>query len=312
MARPFYYGGQAVLEGVMMRGQRHSAVAVRRPDGQITIKEEALTGALYRHPLWSKPFFRGFVMLSDTLVLGMRSLLFSAQVAAGEDDREISPGAVRLTLGVSLAFAIGLFFVAPLALTHWIDQFLPSSFVSNLVEGANRLAMFLGYLILVGRLADVRRVFGYHGAEHKAINAYEAGAGLDVATVQKYTIAHTRCGTAFLLIVITISIFVFAALGQPPMWLRVLSRIALVPVIAAVAYEVIRFMAGHCGNALIRQLMKPGLTLQRLTTREPDDGQVEVAVTALRAVLVADGVIERAPAPAQAHELRPQVAGAPA
>ena len=312
MARPFYYGGQAVLEGVMMRGQRHLAVAVRRPDGQITVKEEALAGALYRHPLWSKPFFRGFVMLWDTLVLGTRSLLFSAQVAAGEEDQEISPRAVRITLAVSLAFAIGLFFVAPLALTHWVDQFLPSSFVSNLVEGAIRLAMFLGYLILVGRLPDVRRVFRYHGAEHKAINAYEAGAGLEVATVQRYTTAHTRCGTAFLLIVITMSIFVFAALGQPPMWLRILSRIALVPVIAAVAYEVIRFMAGHCGNTLIRQLMRPGLALQRLTTREPDDRQVEVALTALRAVLVADGVIERAPAPAETEALRPRVAGVPA
>lgn len=297
MARPFYYGGQAVLEGVMMRGRHHLAVAVRRPDGEIVLKEEALSGALYRHDLWSRPFFRGFVMLWDALVLGIQSLLFSAQVAAGEEEQEISPKQVRITLAISLAFTIGLFFVAPLALVNWIDQFLHSSLLSNLIEGGIRLGMFLGYLLLVGRLADVRRVFAYHGAEHKTINAYEAGAPLEVAAIQRFTTVHTRCGTAFLLIVMVISILLFAVLGQPPLWLRILSRIALVPVIAALAYEVIRFMAGHCSSGVVRVFMKPGLALQSLTTREPTDDQVEVARTALQAVLVADGVIER-PRPA--------------
>ncbi|HEX2172436.1 MAG TPA: DUF1385 domain-containing protein [Dehalococcoidia bacterium] len=312
MARPFYYGGQAVLEGVMMRGRHHLAVAVRRPNGSIALKEEPLTGALYRRALWSKPFFRGFVMLWDALVLGIQSLLYSAQVAIGQEADEISPKTVRILLGISLSFAIGLFFVAPLALVHWLDQFHSSSIVSNLVEGAIRLTMFLGYLLLVGRLRDVRRVFAYHGAEHKTINAYEAGALLDVSLIQRYTTVHTRCGTAFLLIVIVISILVFTLLGQPPLPLRILSRIILVPVLAAVAYEVIRFMAGHCSNELVRLAMKPGLALQKLTTREPTDDQVEVAMTALKAVLVADGVLAREPAASGAAPRPVRVAGAPA
>lgn len=310
MARPFYYGGQAVMEGVMIRGRQHLAVAVRRPDGSIAIKEEKLKGALYRHDLWGRPFLRGFVMLWDSLVLGIQSLLYSAQVHLGEEAQEISPKQVRLFLFTSLSFAIGLFFVAPLIFIHWIDQFITSSFLSNVIEGGIRLGLFLGYLVLIGRLADVRRVFQYHGAEHKVVNAYEAGADLTPQSVQRFTTVHTRCGTAFLLIVMVISILVFATFGQPPLWLRVITRIVFVPAIAAVAYEVIRFMAGHCSNGIVQIFMRPGLALQSLTTRQPSDDQVEVAITALQAVLVADGVLERPAPTVEAGQLRPAIAPA--
>jgi uncharacterized protein YqhQ len=193
-------------------------------------------------------------------------------------------------VAVSLCFAVGLFFVLPLGLIHLLDRWIASALVSNVVEGVIRLGLLVGYLALIGRLPDVRRLFGYHGAEHKTINAYEAGAPLDVATVQRQSTLHTRCGTGFLLVVVLFSIVVFAFLGRPPLPLRVLSRIVLVPVIAAFAYEFVRFGAAHYGNRLVRGLLTPSLALQRLTTREPDDGMVETAIVAFRRVLVADGL----------------------
>ncbi|HET8627843.1 MAG TPA: DUF1385 domain-containing protein [Thermomicrobiales bacterium] len=296
----YYYGGQAVMEGVMMRGQRHMAVAVRQPDGRVALYGEPLDSWVYRSPVRHWPLLRGVFVLWDALLLGMRALTLSANVALGGvdgvegaagDDGGLAGPALWATVAVSLCFAVGLFFVLPLGLIHVLDRWIASALVSNVVEGVIRLGLLVGYLALIGRLPDVRRLFGYHGAEHKTINAYEAGAPLDVAGVQRQSTLHTRCGTGFLLIVVLFSIVVFAFLGRPPLPLRVLSRIVLVPVIAAFAYEFVRFGAAHYGNRLVRALLTPSLALQRLTTREPDDGMVETAIVAFERVLVADGLL---------------------
>ncbi|HEX5502114.1 MAG TPA: DUF1385 domain-containing protein [Thermomicrobiales bacterium] len=297
----YYYGGQAVMEGVMMRGRRQMAVAVRRPDGRVALYSEPLDSWVYRSPIRNWPLLRGVFVLWDALLLGMRALTLSANVAlggmdgaegaAGDADGGLAGPALWATVAVSLCFAVGLFFVLPLGLIHFLDRWIASALVSNVVEGVIRLALLLGYLALIGLMPDVRRLFGYHGAEHKTINAYEAGAPLDVAAVQRQSTLHTRCGTGFLLIVVLFSIVVFAFLGRPPLPLRVLSRIALVPVIAACAYEFVRFGAAHYGNRAVRALLTPSLALQRLTTREPDDGMVEAALVAFKRVLVADDLL---------------------
>ena len=313
MAR-YYYGGQAIMEGVMMRGQRQMAVAVRQPDGKIALYSEPLTSWLYRSPVRNWPFVRGVFVLWDALLLGMRALTLSANVAFIEEMREEerlerertgapAPSALAqepagvagpvlwVMVAISILFGIGIFFVLPLAIIHFLDRWIASDVVSNLVEGALRLGILIGYLGLIGRVPDIRRVFGYHGAEHKTINAYEAGAPLDVASVQRQSTLHTRCGTGFLLIVVLFSIFVFIFLGRPPLPLRILSRIVLVPAIAAVAYEFLRFTARYYSNALVRLLVTPSLALQRLTTREPDDAMVETAIVAFKRVLVADELL---------------------
>ena len=299
MSKRYYYGGQAVMEGVMMRGQRQMAVAVRQPDGRIALYSEPLNSWVYRSRVRHWPLVRGVFVLWDALLLGMRALTLSANVAiigeelAGQGDGEEAPAGVAgpmlwVTVAIALAFAVGLFFVLPLLIIHFLDRWIASAVVSNLVEGVIRLAILLGYLLLIGQMRDIRRVFGYHGAEHKAINAYEAGEPLDVPSVQRQSTLHTRCGTGFLLVVVLLSIVVFVFLGRPPLPLRILSRIVLVPAIAAVAYEFIRFGAAHYGNRLVRLLLTPSLALQRVTTREPEDGMVETAIVALKRVLIAD------------------------
>lgn len=304
MAKSYYYGGQAVMEGVMMRGQRQMAIAVRQPDGRVALYSEPLDSWLYRSQIRHWPLIRGVFVLWDALLLGMRALAFSANVAlAGEvEPGDASAGAgsgglsgpmLWLTLGISLTFGVGLFFVLPLLVIHFLDRWIASSIVSNLVEGGIRLALLVGYLAAIGRMPDIKRVFGYHGAEHKTINAYEAGAPLDVASVQRHSSLHIRCGTGFLLVVVLFSILVFIFLGRPPLPLRILSRIVLVPAIAAAAYEFIRFGAAHYGNALVRALLQPSLALQRLTTREPDDGMVETALVSFKRVLIADELLTR-------------------
>ena len=310
MRKRYYYGGQAVMEGVMMRGQRQMAVAIRQPDGQIALHSAPLDSWLYRSPIRNWPFVRGVFVLWDALLLGMRALTLSANIAIGEEEGEegdlagpettaaappdpqgIAGPALWATVALSLLFGTALFFVLPLLIIHFLDRWIASSLVSNLVEGLIRLTILLGYLVLIGRLPDIRRVFGYHGAEHKTINAYEAGVSLDVASVQRQSTLHTRCGTGFLLIVVLFSVVVFIFLGRPPLPLRLLSRIVLVPAIAAVAYEFVRFSAAHYGNRLVRLLVTPSLALQRLTTREPEDGMVETAIVALKRVLVADELL---------------------
>ena len=321
MSKRYYYGGQAVMEGVMMRGQRQMAVAVRQPDGRIALFSEPLDSWVYRSPIRNWPFLRGVFVLWDALLLGMRALTLSANIAFNEAEREeresqqlphapqptadgpqpaapqgIAGPVLWATVAFSLLFGIALFFVLPLLIIHFLDRWIASSIVSNLVEGAVRLATLLGYLTLIGQTRDIRRVFGYHGAEHKTINAYESGAPLDIASVQRQSTLHTRCGTGFLLIVVLFSIVVFTFLGRPPLPLRILSRIVLVPAIAAVAYEFVRFSAAHYGNRLVRILVTPSLALQRLTTREPEDGMVEAAIVAFKRVLVADELLSLADA----------------
>lgn len=301
----FNYGGQAVMEGVMMRGQGHMALAIREPSGDILIYEEPLTSFFYTHKIARWPFIRGITMLWDTLVLGTRALMKSANVVLEEEGEELSPAMIAATLLLSLGLAVALFFVTPVILTGLVDAFVASPLASVIIEGLVRLAFFLAYLLLIGLLPDIRQVFAYHGAEHKTINAYEDGASLDVDTVSRYPKAHRRCGTGFLLIVLVVSILVFGFLGRPDWLWRIGSRILLIPIVSSISYEIVRWGAAHCGNRLVRALMWPTLKLQSLTTREPDRAQLEVSITALKHVLTAEGL----PIPDISSPERPAVSG---
>jgi len=290
MAKPFYYGGQAVIEGVMMRGKESMAISVRQPNGELNIVKQPLA-KIYKGRLRETPLVRGIIVLIETLVLGTRALLHSAQIASAEEGEEEKIPAVLLwgTVAGSIAFAVALFFIAPLFTTrYFIDPYINSALLSNVVEGLIRIVIFIAYLVLIGLVPDIKRVFAYHGAEHKVVNAYEAGSPLEVEAVKSYATAHVRCGTGFIFIVLIISIFVFALLGRPPLWISVLSRIILIPVIAAISYEIMKFGASHTKNTVIRILLAPGLMLQTMTTREPDDSQLEAAISALNEVVEID------------------------
>ena len=299
-----YYGGQAVIEGVMMRGRKVMAVAVRNPQGEIVLHEEPLTAKIYTSAWGQWPFVRGLGMLWDALGLGIRALMWSGEVAAqeeGQEKIEFGGPVAWTTIAGSLLFAVALFFLLPTFASRLLAGFFGDHpWVDAIFEGVIRLALFIGYLWLIGRIPEIKRVFGNHGAEHKTINAYEAGAPLTVDHVQRFSVQHTRCGTSFLLYVLVISILLFAPLtfstvepGWLALLLRFVSRLMLVPVVAAVAYEIIRFSAAHQEKSLMRWLIAPGLALQKLTTREPDDGMVECAIAALKPVLAADGAIVR-------------------
>jgi uncharacterized protein YqhQ len=293
-AQRLYYGGQAVIEGVMIRGPHGVAVACRRPDGDIVVRREKL-GDVYSGPR-RIPFVRGVVVLGETLALGMRSLMYSSNVALGEEEKEIRPAAV-IGMGLTaLAVVAVLFFAVPVLLTNWLEDRIGSSVAVVVIEGLVRLAILLAYLGLVGLVPDIRRVYAYHGAEHKSIHALEAGDPLEPSSVQRHPTAHVRCGTSFLLTVVVVSIVVFAALGSPDLWLRIVSRLVLIPVVAALAYELIRLGGRFYDNRVARVLMWPNLALQALTTRQPDDAQVEVALRALREVMAQEGVGEEADA----------------
>lgn len=277
------YGGQAVLEGVMMRGTRALAVACRAPDQNIVLHIEPL-GAVYRGRLSKLPFLRGLLGLWDALGLGFRSLTFSANVAGGEEVK--FEGATAWgTIAVSLAFGIGLFFLAPAAIAQAGESWLKlGHWAGSAVEGFVRLGLIIGYLWAISFMPDIRRLFGYHGAEHKTINAFEAGAELTPASVARFPLEHPRCGTAFLLTVVLFSIILFALLGPLPVWARLLSRVLLIPVVAGVAYEYIRWTAKNLNNPVVKMLVIPNLLLQRLTTREPDAQMLEVAIAAFAAM----------------------------
>lgn len=296
MAQQFHYGGQAVMEGVMIRGQKEVAVAVRNPSGEIIYHSEPLNSKLYTSRVAKMPFARGLVMLWDMMVLGMRMLVFSANVAVSDevnDDgtkQEIGGAALWVSVLIGIVFAVGLFFVLPLLLSGIMDAAIGKSWLSNLVEGILRLGLLIGYLWAIGRIPDIRRVFAYHGAEHKTINAFEDGVPLDAKHVTLYSTAHPRCGTGFLLVVVLICILLFTLLGRPPMVWMVISRIVLVPVVAAIAYELIKFTARHWSSALVRTVMSPSLALQKLTTREPDESMIEVGIAALQRAIAADGL----------------------
>ncbi len=284
-----HYGGQAVIAGVMMRGVQHMAVAVRKPSGEILVHSEPLPRGIYSSPIGKLPFVRGLTMLWDTLVLGTRSLMFSADVALEQEQVHFGGPMVWGTLLFSLLLGLGLFVLLPMLLVGLVDRYIPTPLLSNLAEGIIRLLFFLAYLLAIGRLPDIRQVFAYHGAEHKTVNAYEAGASLTPQEVKPFHTAHTRCGTGFLLIVLVLFVLLSSLLGRPPLVWRVLSRLALLPIVAALAYEFIKFTARHYDHPLVRALAAPNLWLQRLTTREPDDKMLEVSIAALQRVLAEDG-----------------------
>ena len=292
----------------MMRGRKVMAVAARNPQGEILTHVEPLTARIYTSHWGQWPFVRGLAMLWDALGLGIRALLWSGEVAAqeeGQEKVEFSGPVAWTTIAGSLLFAVALFFLLPTFISRLLAGFANDHpWIDAILEGVIRLIIFIAYLWLIGRIPDIKRVFGYHGAEHKTINAYEAGEALTVATVQRYSVQHTRCGTSFLLYVLVISIILFAPLTFSfiesdwlALLLRFISRLLLIPIVAAIAYEIIRFSAAHEDNPLMRLIIVPGLMLQKLTTREPDDSMIECAIAALAPVLEADGIVVRQPAP---------------
>jgi uncharacterized protein YqhQ len=275
-----------------MRGQKATVTTVRRHNGKLASQVRAIP-KFYSGRLRQSPLTRGFIALLEAMVLGIRSLLYSANTALEEEEEQISGGFVWLMVGVSVAFAFGLFFLAPLLLTNLFGSLVESSFVFHLLEGLIRLAVFVAYIWIIGQLKDIKRTFSYHGAEHKTINAYEAGVPLTVADVQRYGTAHMRCGTSFILTVLVIAILVFAVVGKVDLWLMIVSRLVLLPVIAMLGYETIRLAAAHPDNFLVKAMAGPGLFLQKLTTAEPDNGQVEVAITALEKAIAIDKGLEQ-------------------
>jgi uncharacterized protein YqhQ len=286
----FFYGGQALIEGVMMRGRTSVAMSVRPPSGEIRTMREPLPDALTKSRLVKIPFVRGIFVLYETLVIGTRMLMRSASIAAEGEDVEISKGMMVGTMVFSIGFAIALFFVLPLFLSTFAEGATDSDLLANLAEGGIRLVIFIAYIGLIGLMPDIRRVFAYHGAEHKAISANEAREPLTPESVDRFSTAHTRCGTTFILIVVVISIFFFTLIPRTgvPIWALFLSRIVLVPFIASVAYELIRFGARYFGNPVVRAIYTPGLWLQSLTTRPPDHSMLEVSIASLEACLEDD------------------------
>lgn len=302
----FYYGGQAVIEGVMMRGRQRVAVAVRNPQNEIVVHEEPLPPRIYQSWASRTPFVRGLVLLWDALGLGTKALMWSADVALDEEDEEdagddkkgggFSGPVAWGTIVISLAFGIGIFILLPTAVSQFIENLLGlSKTTSSLLEGVMRLLLFIGYIAAIGQMSDVKRVFAYHGAEHKTINAYEAGVPMTPENVSRYSTQHTRCGTSFLLFVLLISIILFVPLQFDSWFLRLGSRLLLIPVIAGISYEVLRFSTKHQNHIIMRGLIAPGLAMQKLTTREPELDMLEVSIAALLPVLAADGL--EAPVP---------------
>jgi uncharacterized protein YqhQ len=285
----FNYGGQAVIEGVMMRGSKALAVAVRDPNGHIVIHTEPINSSLYNGRISRTPFLRGLAMLWDSLGLGMRALMYSANVATGEVGVEFKGPIAWGTTAAALIIALLIFLMVPRGLASLLEPTF-GPWVSAIAEGFVRLLLFIGYIWLIARMEDIKRVFAYHGAEHKTINAYEAGLDLNVPNVQRQTVQHPRCGTAFLLTVVVLSIFFFAPLNLAglPFIVSLVLRLLLLPVLAMVSYEFIRFSAKHLNNPIMQAIIAPNLAMQLLTTRPPDDSMVQVAIEALKKVLDAE------------------------
>jgi uncharacterized protein YqhQ len=285
----FTYGGQALIEGVLMRGRDAIAVALRSPDGDIVYATERLDSG-FHGTRWSRwPLVRGLVVLYETLVVGTRWLVRSANVQAAQDGVELGKSAVIVMLSLTLLAGIGIFFLLPLFIASVTTANVENGIVQHLVEGLVRVAIFLGYLVLIGRAPDVRRVFQYHGAEHMTIHALEAGDPLTVREVRKYPTAHQRCGTEFLVVVIILSIIAFSLVGRQTPVVMIVSRILLIPVIAAVGYEILRFGARHRRNPVVKVLLYPGLLVQMITTKQPSDDMIEVAIVSMEQALEADG-----------------------
>ncbi|MCJ7694317.1 MAG: DUF1385 domain-containing protein [Anaerolineaceae bacterium] len=273
------YGGQAVIEGVLMRGKKNLAMAVRSPNGEIVIEEETLP-AIYKNNIRKIPFLRGLIGLWDALGLGMKYLTKSANVQTGEDEK-LEGIPLFLTLGLSLLIGIGLFFLAPAALAGWLENLTGmNAWWSNLIEGLLRLLILILYLGLIGKMKDVSRTFAYHGAEHKTINAFEANSELTPENVSKYSLEHPRCGTSFILSLVLVSVLLFSLFGPLPLFIRLLTRLLMIPVVAGIAYEYIRWTAAHIESPFVQFIIKPNLALQKLTTREPSLDMLEVSIAA--------------------------------
>lgn len=279
-----FYGGQAVVEGVMMRGRRVWAIAVRRPDGSLHLESHEIRSVAERHPILRRPLLRGVVALGQALAIGFRALAISARESSPEEER-LTSRQMAVSMAVAVALFVGIFIVVPALAFRWVGHRVDSSVLVNAAEGVFRVGLFLGYLVLIGRTEEIRRVFAYHGAEHKTIAAYEDGEALTPERVDRYSTLHVRCGTNFLLIVMVITIFVFALFGNPGIWWRIGSRIVAIPLIAGLAFELLRLGARYPDSRLIRALMAPGLLLQKITTRPPDRGMIEVAIASFTEVL---------------------------
>jgi uncharacterized protein YqhQ len=282
-----YYGGQAVIEGVMMRGKKSMVVAVRRPNGEIIITPQPLH-SIYAGKWRKTPFIRGVIALIESMLVGIQTLMFSANVALEEEQEKMSGWILWATVAAALVFSVALFFLVPLFLTNFIrdhNTILQQPILFNVVDGIIRVIIFIIYLKVISMMKDIKRVFGYHGAEHKSINAYEAGVPLEVDSVRPFSTANPRCGTSFLFAVLVIAIFVFSLIGKPSLAWMAVSRVVLLPVIASLGYEFIYYTSRHCENPIMKILLTPGLWLQSLTTRQPDDKQLEVGIAALKKVL---------------------------
>jgi uncharacterized protein YqhQ len=297
--KKYNYGGQAVIEGVMIRGRTSVVTAIRRPGGDIAYDVKPAPSI---QQSWARrtPFIRGVVILIESMVLGIKSLMYSANIALEEEQEQISNKAIWGMIAFAAILAVGLFFIAPLFLTRLLNSYLPNSVVFTVIEGLIRIAIFLIYLKFIGMMKDIKLVFSYHGAEHKAVNGFEAGAPMEVEAIKPYSRAHIRCGTSFLFLVLLIAIIVFALTGKQPLWIMILSRIVLLPVIMGIGYEVIYLGARHTNNWFMKIILWPGLLLQSMTTAEPDDRQLEVGIAAVKKAVEIDQAEEAAAESAKA------------
>jgi uncharacterized protein YqhQ len=283
-ARPHLYGGQAVVEGVMMRGADHWAVAVRKPAGDIYVESHDIDSVAKRHPFFAKPFLRGVIVLGQSLAIGTRALLIATNQSM-DDDEQLTSRQVGLALALAMVFFVAIFVLGPTVLFAWVQRRTDGGVLINILEGVFRVALFVAYLWLIGKTKDIHRVFEYHGAEHKTIAAFEHGDPLDPEHVDGYSSLHVRCGTNFLIIVMVITIFVFTLFGTPGIWWRIGSRLIAIPLIAGVAYEALRLGARYQSSLVMRALMAPGLWLQKITTQTPDREQIQVAIASFDEVL---------------------------
>jgi uncharacterized protein YqhQ len=293
------YGGQAVMEGVMMRGRDVWALAVRKPDETIHLESHRIRSISERFRILRQPGFRGTIALGQAITIGMRALSTSA-TQSSPDDVQLSSRQMALSMMLAFGLFIGIFIVAPAVAFRWVGEHLGSSVLVNLLEGLFRVALFLAYLLLIGRTKEIKRVFEYHGAEHKTIAAYEHGEALVPEVVDRYSTLHVRCGTNFLLIVMILAVLVFALFGNPGIWWRIGSRLIAIPLIAGIAYEVLRLGARFEDSALMRALMTPGLWLQKITTQPPDRSQIEVAIASFNEVLRSEAQLAPPPGPVTA------------
>ena len=290
-----FYGGQAVVEGVMMRGRAVWAVVVRKPDRSLHVESHDIRSVAQRHPIWTKPLLRGVIALGQALAIGFRALSISARESAPEEE-QLSSRQMAFSMGFAIVLFLGIFIVVPAVAFRWVGSRVDSSFLVNAGEGVFRVLLFLGYLLLIGRTKEIRRVFAYHGAEHKTIAAFEDHQELTPENVDRYSTLHVRCGTNFLLLVMIITIFVFALFGNPGIWWRIGSRILAIPIIAGLAFEMLRMGARFPNSRLIHGLMVPGLWLQKVTTKPPELDQIEVAIASFNEVLRRESEAETAEA----------------